>query len=74
MYEGGGVIILIPATGKEQELEIPKNVWVFQVPLAGIVGIHEERRIIEVLKMWKKISIYTGAFSAYKYAKDSVWL
>ena len=32
-----GVFILIPATGKEQESEIPKNVRVFQVLLAGIV-------------------------------------
>ena len=34
-----GVFILIAAVGKEQESEIPKNVCVFQVLLAGILAM-----------------------------------
>ena len=40
--KGGGVFILIPATEKEQESEIPKNAGVFQVLLVGIVADKQE--------------------------------
>ena len=54
---GGGVFILIPATGKGQELEIPKNVRVFQVLLAGIEGRvyrKEESTLIKCFCYWKQ--------------------
>ena len=40
--KGEGVFILIAATGKEQESEIYKNVWMFQILLAGIVGTEKK--------------------------------
>ena len=52
VWGGGGVFILIPATGKEQESEIPKNAGVFQVLLAGIVVINFPKLDPSMIHLW----------------------
>ena len=46
---GGGVFILIPVTGKEQESELPKNARVFQILSAGIVPVRNFCNIDKLL-------------------------